>query len=81
MKKNGFISEQEYKEALNTNVAKTINAPEKRADNVSTYVTDLVKEQTIEILMDTQKISRKQARQMLMYGGLTITSTLNMDLQ
>ena len=81
MKKNGFISEQEYKDALNTNVAKTINAPEKRADNVSTYVTDLVKEQTIEILMDTQKISRKQARQMLMYGGLTITSTLNMDLQ
>ncbi len=81
MKKNGYISEAEYNEAINTDVSATINAPDRRAENVSTYITDLVKEQTINILMDTQHITENEAREMLMYGGLTITSTVDMDLQ
>lgn len=81
MKKNGFITEAEYKEAVNTDVASTINAPEKRAENLSTYITDLVKEQAVWALMDSQNISRQEARQLLMYGGLTITCTVDMELQ
>lgn len=81
MKNNGFISEAEYTEAVNTDVSQTIDAPQKRAQNLSTYITDLVKEQAIWTLMDTQNISRQEARQLLMYGGLTITCTVDMDLQ
>lgn len=81
MLENGFITEAEYTAAMGEDVAAAIDAPQKRADNVSTYLTDLMKDQTIQILMDTQNLDRGAAKDLMMYGGLTITSTVDMDLQ
>lgn len=76
-----MISQEEYDAAIAEDVAATIDAPSKRAENISTYITDLVKDQAIEILRDRDNLSEREARQKLMYGGLTITSTVDMDLQ
>ncbi|MCI6157413.1 transglycosylase domain-containing protein [Peptoniphilaceae bacterium SGI.137] len=81
MLKNGYISQAEYDEAVNTDVAATIQPPTKRADNISNYVTQLVRDQAISVLMDSQNITETEARQLLLYGGLTVTTTVDMDLQ
>lgn len=81
MLKNGSISQKEYDQAMAEDVAGTVNPPKKRVGNLSTYFTDLVKEQAIYILMDTQHITYDEALHKLYYGGLTITSTIDLGLQ
>lgn len=78
---NGYITEEEYNEAINEDVAATIKPPVKRAENLSTYLTDLVKSDAIQILMDTKNISEDDAYHLFYYGGLKITSTVDLDMQ
>lgn len=81
MYNNGYISAKEYEDAIATDVAASIKPPAKQAENVSTYITDLIKDQAAEILVDTMGITDKEAHNLILYGGLTITTTLDMDLQ
>ncbi len=81
MLRNGYITEQEYNDAMATDVSNSINPPAKRAKNLSTYITDVVREDTLFILMDTLNLTRAEALQRLNYGGLTITATIDIDLQ
>nr|WP_072514166.1 transglycosylase domain-containing protein [Ndongobacter massiliensis] len=81
MLEDGKITQEQYDQAMAEDVAATIAPPSKRADNLSTYFTDLVKEQVLRILMDTQNISLSEAADKMNYGGLTITATIDLDLQ
>ncbi|MDD7593694.1 MAG: transglycosylase domain-containing protein [Peptoniphilaceae bacterium] len=81
MLENQMISQVEYNEAIAEDVASAIDAPQKRAENVSTYLTDLMKDQIVQVLMDSENIDRAAAKDLMMYGGLTITSTVDMNLQ
>ncbi|MDY3052582.1 MAG: transglycosylase domain-containing protein [Ndongobacter sp.] len=81
MLKNGAITQEEYDQAIQEDVAATVRPPAKRAANLSTYFTDLVKDQAIVLLMDSQNISRSEASQLLYYGGLTVTATVDLELQ
>lgn len=81
MLKNGYINDLQFKQAMDEDVSATIKPPAKRADNLSTYITDVVRENTLYILMDTLKLSRADAIEKMNYGGLTITSTIDLDLQ
>lgn len=81
MLRNGYITEEEYDAAMATDVADSINPPAKRAENLSTYITDVVREDTLFILMDTLNLTRAQALEQMNYGGLTITATIDIDLQ
>lgn len=77
----GKIDQAAYDQAISFDVAGTIDAPTKRAEDVSNNVTDLVREQAIRLLMDAENISEGDAKELLLYGGLTITSTIDMNLQ
>lgn len=81
MYNNGYITASEYKNAIATDVAASIKPPAKQAEDVSTYITDLIKDQAAEILVENMGITDKEAHNLILYGGLTITTTLDMDLQ
>lgn len=81
MENNGYITAEEHKAALEEDVAASIKPATRRVTNLSTFFTDLVKEQTVQILMDKLQITRTQARNMLFSGGLTITATLDLKMQ
>ncbi len=78
---HGAITQAQYSQASKEDVAATIKPPAKRAENISTYLTDLIKDQAVTILMDSKGISYKEARQLLFTGGLTIHSTVDVTLQ
>ena len=75
------ISQKEYDQAMREDVAATIKPPIKRADNISTFLTDLVKDQAVYLLMDHLNLSREEAVNKLYYGGLTIYTTFDMEMQ
>lgn len=81
MLKNGYISEEDYKKAREFDVASSINPPSKQSDMASSYVVDLIRKQAVKIIMDSENLTEKEARNRLFYGGLTITSTIDNDLQ
>lgn len=81
MVKNGYINSDDYKKARAYKVADSIKPPAKQSDNASSYVVDLIKNQAIHILMDAEDLTEKEARNRLFYGGLTISSTIDNDLQ
>lgn len=81
MEQNGYITAEEHQAALAEDVASTIHPTTRRVANLSTFFTDLVKEQSVQILMENLDISRTQARNMLFEGGLTITATIDLSMQ
>lgn len=78
---NGYITQKEHDDALAIDVASTIKPPSKQADSTSTYITDLVKKQALTLLMDSLGISKKEATNKLYYGGLIITTTIDLEMQ
>lgn len=81
MLNNGYITEDQYEKASTTDVAETIKPVTKQIENSSSYFTDLIRDQAIELLMDQGKISEEEAKNKLYYGGLSITSTIDLALQ
>lgn len=78
---NGYITEDQYKKADQVDVAETIKPVSKQMENTPSYFTDLIRDQAITLLMDNAKISEEEAKNKLFYGGLSITSTIDLDLQ
>ncbi len=50
-------------------------------ENISSYFSDMVKEDVIEALMDELKLSREDAARKLYGGGLHVYSTLDLSMQ
>ncbi|WP_276876831.1 transglycosylase domain-containing protein [Anaerococcus hydrogenalis] len=81
MNEEGYISDKEYKDALNEDVASSINPPEDREPVMASYFNTLLEKQVVEKLQDIYKIDEKEAYNKLYYGGLKITTTIDTKIQ
>lgn len=81
----GYISQEEYEEALSDDVYSRIEENntifESSPDNVTSYFVDALTEEVIEDLQTELGYSEAQAYQALYSGGLTIYSTQDPDIQ
>ena len=77
----GFISQEEYDEAINTDMRTLINPSFSESGAISSYFNDKIKTDVLEALMEEYKITEKEAYDMLFNAGLKIYSTIDMDLQ
>lgn len=81
MLENKKITEEEYNEALNFDVAETVEPAERKKSKIASYFNSLLEKQVVRKLMDTQNISESQAWDKLYYGGLKITTTVDENIQ
>lgn len=81
MKINGFISESEYEEAKNTDLKTRLKPGKLKNTDISSFFTDLVKDEVINGLMAEFDITKEEAANMLYTQGLKIYSTLDLDMQ
>lgn len=80
MKNLNVITEDEYKIAKDYDI-KTLLKPGILREDISSYFTDMVKEEVIEKLQRSKALTHEEARQLLYNGGLRIYSTLDIKLQ
>ncbi len=78
----GFITEEEYNDALEEDMKLALNPGVKKIEGVNSnnfndYVTDTV----IEDLMQELELTYEEAEQYLYKGGLTIYSTMDIEMQ
>ena len=78
MFKLGFITEDEYNQAMGEELIMSSNVS---YVSVQDYYTDMVIESVIADLMDQYGYSYAQAENMIYYGGLKIYSWENLDIQ
>ena len=81
MKEEGYISEKEYKNALNEDVAKHIKPPKDKPAVMASYFNTLLEKQVVDRLKKIYSINEKQAYNKLYYGGLKITTTIDTKMQ
>lgn len=83
MKKQGYITQAEYDEAVADNVYDRIAAvnEETDANSVYTYFVDEVTEQVLTDLMEIKGFNETQAYKLLYSGGLSIYTTQDPDIQ
>lgn len=81
MKELGYISEEEYQEALKEDIKTELKPGRKKITGISSYFTDYVKSQVIDALVNELGYSREDAENELFTGGLRIYSTMDVDMQ
>lgn len=83
MKDQGFISQEEYDEAMADDVYSRIYAvnEETEVNSVYTYFVDEVTEQVLTDLMEVKGFNETQAHHLLFSGGLSIYTTQDPDIQ
>lgn len=83
MKKQGYITQEEYDEAMADDVYSRIAAvnEETETNSVYTYFVDEVTEQVLNDLMEIKGFNETQAYRLLYSGGLSIYTTQDPDIQ
>lgn len=81
MRELNFITEEEYREALDEDMKEALNPGQKKLSGISSYFTDYVKTQVVNDLVEKAGYTREEAQSMLFTGGLTIYSTMDIDMQ
>lgn len=84
MKINNSITETEYEEARSVDLKTKLKPGKLKNTDISSFFTDLVKNEVIEALMDEFPdviTTREKAQNMLYTQGLQIYSTLDLDMQ
>lgn len=77
----GKINESEYNQALAVDMKTTIKPGQKKMADITSYFTDYVKTETINVLMDQLGYTKEEAEEELFTGGLHIYSTIDVNLQ
>lgn len=77
----GFISNKEYKEAIDFDVAASIVPAERSNTEIANYFNSLLERQVVKKLQELYDMSENQAWDRLYYGGLRITTTIDEDIQ
>ncbi len=77
----GKINQSEYNNALNENIKENLKPAEKKIDGISSYFADYVKTQVLNSLQHQLGYTHDEAQNELLYGGLKIYSTIDLDLQ
>lgn len=78
MLQQGYISEEEYNEALNYEIK--INLGQRKEKGISSFYVDEVKKETISILKDLG-YTNEEATHKLYTGGFSIETSMNLDMQ
>ena len=78
MLKQKYITEEEYNEAMNTEIK--INLGQRKEKGISSFYVDEVKKETISILK-TLGYSQEDATNKLYTGGFIIDSSMNLEMQ
>jgi penicillin-binding protein 1A len=77
----GYISESEYNSAINEEMRSALTPGQTKIAQISTLPMDYVKEKVIEDLMEYKSMSYNEAETYLYRGGLTITTTIDVNIQ
>lgn len=75
------ITKKEYDAAIKEDVAASVIPNSKKPVKYSNRISNLIKSQAIERIMETQKLEEKDAYRLLYTGGLTIKTTIDWELQ
>ncbi len=81
MLKLNKITKAEYDEALQEDIRANLKPATKELTGLSSYFTDYVKNQVVEVLMTRLDYTEEDARNELSSGGLKIYSTIDLKLQ
>ena len=76
-----FISHEEYDKAMADDMRAALNPGQTKIEGISSTPMDYVKEKVIEDLMATQDMTYEAAESYIYKGGLTITSTIDVNIQ
>ncbi len=77
----GYLTQQEYDEAVATDLGLAETHTLQQTNNINSYFTDMVIDQVINDLMEKYDYSRETATHMLYNEGLRIYTTMNPDVQ
>lgn len=78
---NNVITDSEYEIAKNTNIYDKLVPGKIKDTDISSYFSDMVKNDVIDDLMETYDYSKDEATNYLYNAGLTIYSTMDLELQ
>ena len=81
MRQQGYLTEDEYKEAVNTPLNEMVKTSIKENDPTMSYFTDYLIDAVIEDLMEEENLTHPEAYDKVYGGGLKIYSTLNTKYQ
>lgn len=76
----GMLTDKEYEDAINFDLLASIK-PSSKVTEYPSHISTMIKNQAIDFIMDSQDIDRDSARNLLYTGGLSITTTIDWDLQ
>ncbi|WP_312700478.1 transglycosylase domain-containing protein [Sedimentibacter sp.] len=76
-----FISQAEYDEAKTVDMRVALTPGQTKIEGISSSPMDYVKEQVVEDIMEAQGKTYEEAENVLYKGGLTITTTLDINMQ
>lgn len=77
----GSISQEEYDEAKAVDMRVALTPGQTKIEGISSSPMDYVKEKVVEDIMEAQGKTYEEAENMLYKGGLTITTTLDINMQ
>lgn len=81
MKDQGFITEAEYQQALNTKLVYKSDEYKQQNSEPYSWFTEAIIDELTDDLVETQHISRDLAKSRVMSGGLKIYATIDLKVQ
>ncbi|MEL7654689.1 MAG: transglycosylase domain-containing protein, partial [Bacillota bacterium] len=81
MLQQGRITQDEYDEALATDLKASINPSEDTSNEISSYFADYVIDSVVQDLMEEYNYSESDAKQKIYTSGLQIYTTMNSKMQ
>lgn len=81
MHENGKITDKQLEEGLAFDIRTKLKFVQLRGQEISSFFSDIVKEDVINDLMQKYRYTRKEAIEVLHSGGLKIYSTIDFDTQ
>ncbi|WP_313370870.1 transglycosylase domain-containing protein, partial [Sedimentibacter sp.] len=76
-----YITQEEYDIAVQEDMRAALNPGQTKVEGISSTPIDYVKEKVIEDLIETQGLSYEEAENYIYKGGLTITTTIDINMQ
>lgn len=77
----GKITQDQYNEAINQDIKMSIKPEQKKIADITSYFTDMVKNDVVDKLMEVNGYTLEQAQDLLYTGGLSIYATIDLKMQ
>ncbi len=77
----GKITQDQYDEAIKQDMKTSLKPEQKKITDITSYFTDMVKNDVVDKLMEVKGYTLEQAQDLLYTGGLSIYSTIDLKMQ